>query len=322
MNRMNITAAGLVAACVILINGCREPTTTIGVIPRTTGTLLWEPLHLGVAEIARTKGLRVYWNAPADEGDTQKQLGFITLSHSRKYRGLIFIPDETLASRSPIQQAVKNGQPVVIVNDRLGPPAGPLLSYVANDEEAGARLAADRIAKLLHGSGAIAIMGISPRLESGILREESFEKALASVAPGIRIEARKYGDSVVAHQQQIATDILKGPRKVDVIVALTATATQGVYLAKLAATSPAAVKIVGFDQGILYPIQSGDVDSVIFQNTRKIGQIAMQNMDAELQGETVSGTTLVPPILVTRDTIAGPEIHSLWEFARYPWGTQ
>lgn len=322
MAQFNKIAGALALASTIFFAGCRDQSTTVGVIPRTTGTLLWEPMHLGVAEVARQRSLHVYWNAPADEGDTEKQLRFINLSLTRRYRGLIFVPDETLAARSPVLQAIKSGRPVVIVDDLLGPTPGPLLSYVANDEEAGATQAANRLAKILHGSGSIAIVGISPRLQSGVLREESFEKALSSVAPKVRIEVRRYGDSVVTHQQQIAEGILRGPQHIDAVVAMSATATQGVYLAKIAVDPPSPVKIVGFDQGLMLPVQNGDVDSVVVQNTRKIGQIAMQNMDAQLRGEKVSGVTLVPPVLVTAETVGGPEIKRLWEYAHYSWRTQ
>lgn len=322
MSRFNTIALVLTVACAQIACGCREQPPTVGVIPRTTGTLLWEPMHLGVAEVARANGLHVYWNAPADEGDTEKQLSLISQSLSRRYRGLILAPDETLASRSLVLRAAKDRWPVVIVDDELGPPPGPFLSYVSNDEAAGAGLAADRVAKILQGRGSVAVIGISPRLKSGILREESFEKALSSVAPGVRIEVRRYGDSVVTHQQQIAEEILNGPRHIDAVVALTATATLGVYFAKLTASSPSTVQIVGFDQGLLLPVESGEVDSIIVQNTRRIGQIAMQNVSAELRGERVRGVTLVSPMLLTRETIAAPEIKAQWEFSRYPWSEQ
>ena len=209
----------------------------------------------------------------------------------------------------------------MIVDDQLGPPPGLLLSYVANDEEAGAKLAADRVAELLEGQGSIAVIGISPRLESGILREESFEKTLSSVAPNIHIEYRRYGDSVVTHQQQIADEILKRYH-VDAIVALTGTATRGAYFAKIATETPNPVKIVGFDQDLLLPIQAGDVDSVVVQNTRAIGQVAMRNLDAQLRGEKVNDVTLVSPMLLTKEASRTPEINSLWEFVRYPWSEQ
>jgi ribose transport system substrate-binding protein len=174
----------------------------------------------------------------------------------------------------------------------------------------------------LQGSGSVAVIGISPRLESGILREETFEKALSLIAPDVRIVERRYGDSVVAHQQQIAEEITNGPRHIDVVVALSATATLGAYFAKLEATPPSAVQIVGFDQGLLLPVQSGEVDSIVVQNTRKIGQIAMQNVSAQLGGKKVNGVTLVAPMLLTQETIAAPEIKRQWEFSRYRWDTQ
>jgi ribose transport system substrate-binding protein len=279
-------------------------------------------MHMGAAEVGRANGLHVYWNAPADEGDTEKQLSFISQSLSRRYRGFILAPDETLASRSLVLQATRDRRPVVIVDDELGPPPGPFLSYVSNDEVAGARLAADRIATILRGSGSVAVIGISPRLESGILREESFEKALSSIAPKVHIEVRRYGDSVVTHQQRIAEEILNGPRHIDAVVALTATATLGVYFAKLAALSTSTVQVVGFDQGLLLPIQSGEIDSIVVQNTRKIGQIAMQNVSAALRGEKVDGVTLVSPMLLTREMITSPDIKSQWEFSRYRWSEQ
>ena len=322
MIRFNTIALLLTVIGMLFVCGCRKKPLTIGVVPRTTGTLLWEPMHLGVAEIARDNGLHVYWNAPADEGDTEKQISFISQSLKRGYQGLILAPDETLAVRSLVLQATQDRRAVVIVDDQLGPPPGPFLSYVSNDEVAAAGMAADRIAKILHGRGSIAVIGISPRLESGVLREKSFEQALSSTAPEVHIEARRYGDSVVTHQQQIAEEILNGPQHIDAVVALTATATLGVYFAKLATSSANSVRIVGFDQSLLFPIQSGEVDSVVVQNTRKIGQIAMHNVVAALRGDKVDGVTLVPPLLLTRETIHAPDIKRQWDFSRYQWSEQ
>jgi ribose transport system substrate-binding protein len=173
---------------------------------------------------------------------------------------------------------------------------------VTKYEEAGAEFAADRVAEIFRGNGSIAVIGISPRLESGILRGQSFEKSLSSIAPNINIEVRRYGDSVVIHQQHIADEILKLHQHINVIVALTGTATRGAYFAKISADAPNTIRIVGFDQNLLIPIQSCDVDSVVGQNTRAIGQAAMWNLDAQIRGIAVDGVTLVPPILLTKET--------------------
>jgi ribose transport system substrate-binding protein len=312
----------LAAVLMALPLACRKESPAVAIIPRTTATLLWEPMHLGAAETARAKEIQIYWNAPADEGDSERQLSILKSCAAAKYRGIIFAPDETLDSRSVVLDLVRRRIPVVLVDDELGPPAGPFLSYVSNDEAEGAQLAARRVAFILHGHGSIAIIGISPRSESGVSREEAFEKALSQAAPGVQIGDRRFGDTVVAHQQQIAQQILHAPDRIDAIVALTATATRGAYYARTASEPHSSVPIVGFDQDALLPLRSGDVDSVVVQNTRTIGQTAMSNLDAQMRGEKTPPLTLVAPLLMTRETVDSPGIRWLWQFADYSWERQ
>lgn len=316
-SKMIVVAALL--ATTVLPFGCHNRPPAIAVIPRTTATLLWEPMHLGIAETAHGSGLSLYWNAPADEGDTERQINLYSAIRTEDYRGIIFAPDETLASRSMVLQTVKSGIPVVIVDDKLGPPPGHLLSYVSSDEVIGSTLASQRLGHVLQGHGSIAIIGINPRSEGSLSREEDFEKALAVAAPNIRVTVRRFGDSVITHQQQIAQEIMTRTDHVDAIIALTSAATRGAYYAKLVSEPPSHVVILGFDQDLLLPLQTGDVDSIVVQNTREIGRIAMRNLQAQMRGETVEGITLVPPILLTRENLNSPAITRLWEFPLYRW---
>lgn len=304
-----------------LSGGCGKRPSTIAVIPRTTATLLWEPMHLGAVEAARKAGMHVYWNAPANDGDVEKQQSEFTSCVKRGYSGIVFAPDETLASRSIVLDAVNRKIPVVVIDDQLGPPAGSWLTYVSNDEAKGARMAAERLATILHGRGSIAIIGINTRSANGVEREEEFERVLAGIAPAIQIVNREFGDTIVTHQQQIARKILDS-KKANAIVAMTGTATRGAYYAKIAASGHADVSIVGFDQDLLIPIQTEEVDSVVVQDTRKIGEIAVANLDAQRRGEKVQPLTLVPPMLLTRQTISAPEITRLWQFSQFAWDRQ
>jgi ribose transport system substrate-binding protein len=80
--------------------------------------------------------------------------------------------------------------------------------------------------------------------------------------------------------------------------------------------------IVGFDQDMLLPVQTGDVDAVVVQNSREIGRIAMRNLEAQLHGGQVQALTRVQPLLLTRQTLNAPEIAQLWEFTGYHWSDQ
>jgi ribose transport system substrate-binding protein len=298
---------GLLLAAVCGGAGCRKQSTTVAVIPRSTGTTLWSPMRDGIEEAAKGTGLEVQWNAPPDGGDVENQLDLLEASTKRRDRGIIFVPDETLASRSMALKAVAKRIPVVVVGDDFGPPAGPFLSYVGNDEKAGVKLAVDRLSQQLHGSGTVAIIGINVRQEGSITREVLFERALSESAPGIRIVLREYGNTVIKNQQ-ICEELLDSASPPDAIVALSAAATRGAYYAKIAESHPKATIVIGFDQGVMVPLRSGNVDSVVVQDTRAIGKRAMENVLAQSRGETVAAETLVEPHLATQENLDSPEI--------------
>lgn len=318
------TALAAIATFVSLtVVGCHKGPATIAVIPRTCGTRLWEPFHEGAAIAARSNGLHIYWNAPTQENDVEKQIGFVKLALERNYRGVVVAPDESLVFRTPVQRLLDRHIPVVIVDDYLGLPQNPDLSYVLNDEITGGQLAARRVVQLLHGKGAIVVLGIDPELQSITMRERSFEETLEREGPAIHIAAREFGDGIsVTHEQQIAEDALNALPGIDAIVALSGSATRGAYYAKLDTGKVSSVALVGFDQDLLPPIQSGEIDSVVIQNAPEIGRLAMENILARLNGERVPRVTSVQPVLLTRANLNSAWTHQMWHNAQFPWSEQ
>lgn len=318
-----IFVAALLAALAFFAGGCQRGPVTIAVIPRTCGVRLWEPFHAGAAIVARKNGVHIYWNAPTQENDVERQIGFAGLVLERHYRGAVIAPDESLVFRTPVQKLLDRHIPVVVVDDDLGLPRNPDLSYVFNDEEAGGQLAARRVAAVLKGRGSIALLGIDPELRSITTREESFEKALKREAPGIQIAARKFGDDIsVPHEQQIAEDVLDGSPQINAIVALSGSATRGAYYAKLGLGRPSSVVIVGFDQDLIPPIRTGEIDSVVIQNAPALGRLAMENIVARLKHVSVPQAVSVKPVLLTKEDLYSSWTRPMWQNAQFPWSEQ
>lgn len=313
-NRSRAIFTVIAVATLVVPGGCRKESTVISVIPRSTGSLLWEPLRQGVAETLLGNDIRMRWEAPLDDGDIKSQLNLVEGATERRDRGIILAPDETLASRSIVLDAVRQGIPVVVVDDDFGPPPGPMLSYVSSDETVAVRLAAERLAQQLHGRGSVAIIGIDPRQEGSISREALLERSITQIAPGIHFVLRQWGDTSITHQQQICEELFSGASPPDAIMALSSVATRGAYYAKIAEDRPPRTIIIGFDQDdrdMLLPIRDGDVNAVVIQNTRAIGERAVQNILAKLEGKAFPARTLVAPILVTRESLDHPEVVSL-----------
>ena len=320
-----LISAFLLCSCLVLslLTGCREKRNLVAVVPRTTGTPLWEALHAGVADEAAGKDIQIYWNAPPDDADTSDQLDMIGAYKKNRYKGIIFAPIDTMASRSIVLETIEDHIPVVLIDDVKGEEPNRYLSYVDNDERIGGKLAAMRTAKLLRNRGTIAIIGISARVVSTSTREEAFEQALAEIAPQITVTVRRFGDANVIRQQQVAQEIISSPdHHVDAIIALSASSTRGAFYAKITAKPRSRILLIGFDQDLLAPLETGDIDSIIAQDTREIGRRAMSNLISQMHGKPTSGVTLVPPLLITKDNVHSSSISRLWDYQHYDWSRQ
>jgi ribose transport system substrate-binding protein len=305
---------------IVFSPACNRTSKMIAVIPRACGTVLWEPEHAGVAHVALSKGVRIYWNAPPRDDDVEGQISLLERVVARGFAGIIIAPDQTLPLRTPIRRLVSKGLPIVVVGTDLGIAPTAKLAYVLNDEVAGGQLAARRVGAILHGSGSIAILGINPQLTGITARERSFEKTLEQEFPNIRVVGRRLGYYSVAQEQQIAEDILNRGEAVDAIVALSHASTRGAFYALVEFDKTQKIKLVGFDQDLMPPIRTGAIDSVVMQRTYDMGRTAMELMDGEVHGRVVPGVTAIAPILMTRENIDSPEIRQ--QLTSSWWATQ
>ncbi len=69
---------------------------------------------------SKSAGLTVYWNAPTRPHDVQKQIALLEKVVALRYRGIVLAPDETLALRTPIKNALATHIPIVVVGTELG----------------------------------------------------------------------------------------------------------------------------------------------------------------------------------------------------------
>lgn len=290
--------------------GCRSRNPeTIAVIPRTSGTFLWEPMHVGAEIAAQNTGLKIYWNAPTREDDIQGQIALLEKVVARGYKGLVLAPDHTLALITPVRLALSHGLPTVIVGSPLPIPAGGKLSYILNDDEEAGRMAGKYVAEILQSKGSVVILGIDPDIAGIMIRARSLEKTLQNY-PSIRIVDKRIGAFNTPYDQQIAEECLRQHPEVTVIVALTSTSTRGSSIAISHAEHR--IHLVGFDDvDDLRPLREGRVDAIITQNSREMGFQAVTNLAAQLQGQVVPGETKIPPVLLTSKNLDSPQTQRL-----------
>jgi ribose transport system substrate-binding protein len=293
---------GLVTV-LMLCSGCKtRATPTIAVIPRTSGTPLWEPAHLGAEIAAHNANARIYWNAPTREDDVQAQIALVDSVIDRKYAGLVLAPDQALALIAPVRRALSKGIPTVIIASPLPLPAGDGLTYILSDEEEAGRMAALRVGQLLRGYGTIAILGINPDIAAIMTRARSLQTSLAQQFPGIKIVEKRMGSFNAPHDQQVAEETLRDNPDLSVIVALTSSATRGAFSAINREGAKRAVKIVGFDEpDPILLVRDGSIDSMILPRTKEMGSQAVETILAQLRGQSAPSQLKLKPVLATPD---------------------
>lgn len=293
----------------ILICGCyRQTHDRIAVIPRTTGRIVWESLHTGVEAAGYTDGIRIYWNAPTRQDDVGGQIALIDRLVARGgLQGIVIAPDQSLALITPVRRAVAHGIPVVILGSPLlTPPSGKLV-YVLNDEEEAGRIAARRVAAILHGKGTVAILGINPDIAGILRRARSFEALLVQSYPDIHVIDKRVGSFNVPHEQQVAEETLKAAPHLDSILTLSASTTEGVLSTIGSNPEYSGIKVVGFDPD---PVEfnSPNLDSLVLENMPGMGACAI-NIIRDLQaGKTVPSRIEMEPMLVTRENVRSAQV--------------
>lgn len=291
--------------------GCHRPSpVTIAVIPRTSGSLLWEPEHRGAQDAAEGIGAQIYWNAPTREDDIAGQIALIEHVVAGNYRGLVLTPNQSLALITPVRRALAHGLPIVIVSSSIPVPAGDKLSYILNDEEEGGRIAARRVAQLLHGRGTIAILGIDPDIAGIMVRAQSFEHFLAQNNPNIHIVERHMGSFNVPHEQEVAEETLDAHPDLDAIVTLMWSSAHGAMSTIDNNPEKFKAKVISFDPEDI-SFASPSLDSVVLQNTREMGNLAVKLIHARLSGKSAPALITLEPILITRANANSDEVRHM-----------
>lgn len=285
---------------------CRDRDIAIAVIPRTTATPIWEAEHLGVQAVARKSNVRIYWNAPTREDDFEGQIALIERTMHQHYNGLILSPDNANALVTPVRSVLAHGTPVAIVGSPLFLPSSENLCYLLNDEDAGGRLAAQRLVSILKGRGTIAILGINPDIIGIVDRARVLVSTLGKDAPNIRIAEQLAGTFDEDHERQVARDLLDRYPHLDAIVTLSSASTHGLLEAiRESNAGVSRTRIVAFDRDdderLLF--DSPCMDSVVLEDTEQMGSEAVRQILGRLHGQPMCSTLYFEPLLVTRENL-------------------
>jgi len=204
----------------------------------------------------------------------------------------------------PVEEAVSDHIPVVIINSHLRSSAPA--SLVVTDNREGGRLAARRLGELLGGKGKAIMLRCQAGADAAEEREAGFLEGMQKDFPRIElISTDQYGGPSRDTARRAAENLLnRFGGEVDGVFASNESSTAGMLLAlRDAGLAGGKVKFVGFDAGdmLVAGLKAGDIQGLVIQDPFNMGYLGVKTVVATLQGKAV------PPLIKTNVALVVPE---------------
>jgi ribose transport system substrate-binding protein len=287
----------------------------IAVIPKGTLHEYWKSIHAGAikAEL-EAKGVQITWKGPTKEDDREQQINVVESFVTGGVDGIVLAPLDDVALVKPVQDAMRSGIPVLIMDSGLRAEAGKdYVSYVATDNHAGGKLAARRMIELLGGKGRVLVLRYQYGSASTTQREDGFLEGLKAAPDITVVSSDRYGGPTIDTAQTEAENLLNRFPELDGIFCACEPMTFGTLRALVPTGRAGKVKLVGFDPSakLIEAMTLGQVHGIVLQDPLHMGYLAVKTLAAHLRGEAVPARIDTGCEIATLENMNEPRIREL-----------
>jgi ribose transport system substrate-binding protein len=282
---------------------------TIAVVPKSVGLFYWGTVQAGAEAAAKKYRVNMEWKGTPTETDVSGQVNILQDFITSHVSGIAFAATDSHGLVASAQAAKKAGIPVVNIDSGLSPQTPPLVA--TNNVAAGAK-AADILAKLIGGSGQVALLPFVPSAATSAQRQQGFEQELKKY-PGVKLVAVEYDQSDISTALSDTENILTSHPNLKGIFAANEPGVIGAVHALLERSLVGKVKIVGFDNAPdeVTALGSGQAQALIVQNPFQIGYQGVAEVVSLLQHHSVPHFVDTGSIVATKANMNQPSVHKL-----------
>ncbi|MFN9084422.1 MAG: substrate-binding domain-containing protein [Acidobacteriota bacterium] len=301
----------LVCVPLFLLVTCRQsPSKVIGVVPKGAGHVFWLTVKAGAEKAAAESGYTIEWNAPTLEVDASRQRDILDSMITRRLAGIALAPVDRKALAGTVDRGTAAGIPMAVFDSDVD--TTNRLTYVATDNRAGGRLAAQRLAAVLGGKGKVAMIGFMPGSASTMDREAGFREEIAAHHPGMQIVVESFGMADRAKAMAVTENALTAHADLAGIFADNESSSAGALQA-IKSRQAKTVKFVAFDanEQFIEDLRAGWIDALILQDPFEMGYQSVKAIATRLSGGAPAPRRDLPATLVTLANLDAKEIPPL-----------
>ncbi len=298
-----ITAVLLILFLSLSLCSCsvKKKTCKVALIVKSTESDFWKSVYEGALAAGNNRNLEISFVGTKQEKDYRQQTAYIEQAIKNKYDSIVLAAGDYDLMAKPMEEAVRNGIPVVLVDSAVN--SSKWLSSVSTDNYQAGRTLAEEMGKRLPPNSKIGVIGFVKNASPGIEREEGF-KDYINKSSSLKIVDTVYCDSNFDTAAALTKSILQMHPETTALVGLNAQAATGaaraldelnrrdVYLGSIDCTVEEADYM---DRGILRV--------AVLQNPYMMGYYSMETVSKILNRQVYQRTTYTDVCVVDKSNM-------------------
>lgn len=261
-------------------------------------------MQCGIEAAAKEAGATVTTQGPA-KFDPTLQKPLVDSVVASKPDALLVAATDVTAMRIPIKAAADAGIKVVLVDTTVDDPSFAV-SQISSDNIGGGKAAFDAIKEANPDGGKLLVVSVDPGISTTDARVKGFEDAAAEDTSFSYLGVQ-YSHNEPATAAEIVTAALQKDPDIVGIFATNLFAAEGTATGVKQAGKSDSVTIVGFDAGPaqVQQLEAGTVQALVAQEPATIGEDAVAQAIAALNGDPVEATIQTGFTIITKDNLSG-----------------
>lgn len=283
----------------------------IAVVPKGTTHQFWQTVKAGAEAAGKEFNAEILFNGPSKENSVPEQQDIVRNYASQGVDGVALAATDKAALVQPVEELQGKGIPVVVIDSGIEP--DPSQSFIATDNVAAARKAAEEMGRLLGGKGKVAVLNFKKGSGTSDEREQGFMEGIKDF-PGIEVVASEYTESDTGTAVDKTESILTAHPDLDGIFASNEPNVIGAAKVLENRGKAGQVKLVGFDAAdaeIEY-LKKGTVDALIVQDPFKMGYEGVKSLANLLRGKGTPDKRIdTGAVVVTKQNMDQPDVRKI-----------
>jgi len=283
----------------------------IAVVPKGLVHQFWLTVKAGADAAGKELGAEILWKGPAKETEIPEQINIIEDMIHARVNAIVMAACDKDALVNTVKRAMDAKIPVVAIDSGIADETLPI-SFVATDNIAGAKSAAETLARFIGEKGKVGMIPFVPGAATSVMREQGFQEGMKAF-PAIQVLPPLYSYSDVAKGMTAAEDMMTANPDLAGIFAANESGAMGAAQAIKAAGKTGHVKLVAFDaaEEEVNALKEGVIQALIVQNPFQMGYLGVKAAVDHLQGRPVAKRIDTGVTVVTSENLDAPEVQQL-----------